>query len=192
MNCKASQDYMMKYFDGCGNDIESAQFKQHLKTCKNCSEEFENLNEAFNFLTQDNGVEPPLDFEANVMKKIDSMEMVRRKRTERTLILLYWAATLALGALFALFVLDAKEAILHSVSRAGNGSVLANALYHVLNVFYGLVDKSFDFLLQLGIIVNNLYRYIVAAAALLLLAARTDLAGLGRKMKLKESRSGLK
>lgn len=71
MNCNQSQDTMMKFFDKDINDIEEAQLKNHLKTCKICSEEFKSLKEIFLDIEQIPEIEPPEDFELQVMNRIE-------------------------------------------------------------------------------------------------------------------------
>lgn len=71
MKCNESRDYMMKFFDKNINDIEEAQFKQHIKSCTKCSEEFSALREIFSEIEQDSAIEPPEDFELQVMSRIE-------------------------------------------------------------------------------------------------------------------------
>ncbi len=71
MKCNEAQAYMMKFFDKNLNDIEEAQFKQHLKNCKECSEEFLSLKEIFSEIEQDSVIEPPEDFELQVMSRLE-------------------------------------------------------------------------------------------------------------------------
>ncbi len=71
MKCNEAQDFMMKYFDKNLNDIGAAQLKQHLKSCKKCSDEFLSLEEVFLEIEQDSAIEPPEDFELQVMSRIE-------------------------------------------------------------------------------------------------------------------------
>lgn len=79
MKCSESQNYMMKFFDREINDIEEAQFKQHLKTCTKCSQEFLSMRDIFADMEQDTAIEPPEDFELQVMNRIEK-EVVLYKR----------------------------------------------------------------------------------------------------------------
>jgi len=81
MKCNDSQNFIMKYFDRELNDIEEAQMKQHLKVCKNCSDEFESLKEIFNVIEQGPEIEPPEDFERQVMYRIEHETEMYRKST---------------------------------------------------------------------------------------------------------------
>jgi hypothetical protein len=60
----------MKFFDKEMNDIEEAQLKQHLKTCTKCSNEFTSLKEIFDYIEKDTDVEPPENFELQVMTRL--------------------------------------------------------------------------------------------------------------------------
>jgi predicted anti-sigma-YlaC factor YlaD len=71
MKCNEAQDYMMKFFDKNINDIEEAQLRQHMKNCTQCSEEFSSLKEIFSEIEQDSSIEPPKDFELQVMSRIE-------------------------------------------------------------------------------------------------------------------------
>lgn len=84
MNCSQSQAYMMKYFDKEINDIEEAQLKQHLKTCSNCSEEFTGLKDIFTQVEQLPGIDPPEDFELQVMNRIQNETKMFKKPTTET------------------------------------------------------------------------------------------------------------
>ncbi|HEX2925431.1 MAG TPA: zf-HC2 domain-containing protein [Ruminiclostridium sp.] len=79
MNCNQSQNLMMKYFDRDLNDIEEAQLKQHLKSCSNCSEEFSNFKQIFTEIEQDPEIEPPEDFELQVMDRIEKETFMYKK-----------------------------------------------------------------------------------------------------------------
>lgn len=82
MNCNESQNYMMKYFDRDLNDIEEAQLKQHIKSCRICSEEFSNLKQIFTEIEQDPEIEPPEDFELQVMDRIEKETFMYQKQKD--------------------------------------------------------------------------------------------------------------
>lgn len=71
MKCNEAQNNMMKFFDKNINDIEEAQLKQHIKNCKNCADEFLCLKEIFSEIETDSEVEPPEDFELQVMSRLE-------------------------------------------------------------------------------------------------------------------------
>lgn len=70
MKCNEAQSYMMKFFDKNINDIEEAQLKQHFKSCKKCADEFLCLKEIFSEIEKDSEIEPPEDFELQVMNRL--------------------------------------------------------------------------------------------------------------------------
>jgi len=72
MKCNDSENYMMKFFDKEMNDIEEAKLKQHLKSCTNCSEQFVSLKDIFSDIEQSSEIEPPEDFELQVMNRIEN------------------------------------------------------------------------------------------------------------------------
>lgn len=82
MKCVDSKNYIMKFFDRELNDIEEIQLKQHLKTCNCCSEEFNTLKEIFDIVEQDSGIEPPEDFELQVMSRIAKETKMYKNRNE--------------------------------------------------------------------------------------------------------------
>lgn len=192
MTCRDSGDFMMRYFDGETNDIETAQLKQHLKTCKKCSEEYENLNEVFSFLETDIEIEPPQDFEASVMSRINVFELERKKKTERALFILYGAATAVLAALSIFFIIEIKDMIFRAMEHAGGNLVVTYVLYGFLRKLNGLADKGADALIQVGIVINNLYYYILAVGALLLLMAKPNSIGIGKNMEISAARNANK
>jgi anti-sigma factor RsiW len=80
----------MKYFDGTVNETERLQLMQHLKTCEKCSNEFDSLKDIFNCLEEeDNHIEPPANFEEQVMAKVNLYEADRRKKVDGFLMLIY-------------------------------------------------------------------------------------------------------
>lgn len=192
MTCRDSGDFMMRYFDGETNDIETAQLKQHLKTCKKCSEEYENLKEVFSFLETDIEIEPPQDFEASVMSRINVLELERKMKTERALFILYGAATAVLAALSIFFIIEIKDMIFRAMEHAGGNSGVTYVLYGFLRKLNGLADKGADVLIQVGIVINNLYYYILAVGALLLLMAKPNSIGIGKNMEISAARNANK
>jgi predicted anti-sigma-YlaC factor YlaD len=101
MNCDQSQHYMMKYFDKNINAIEEAQLKQHLKECSKCSEEFSNLELIFTEIEQESEIEPPEDFELQVMNRIENeVHLYREKSDDRAFV--YNILLVAVSFIFAI------------------------------------------------------------------------------------------
>lgn len=102
MSCQLINDYMMQYFDKELNDINKAKMKQHIKTCVKCRTQFNDLSMIFNTLESSESIEPPDDFEAQVMKKIASYKASKKERNSNIAALLYnIAITLAIILLTA-------------------------------------------------------------------------------------------
>lgn len=177
MNCQESYDYMMKYFDGDMNDIEQAQFRQHLKACKSCSENFESMSEIFGILKEESGVEPPLNFEAGVMQRLEAVEEARRRRTERILFAIYSLATAILGVLTFVFIIDLKDSALEYLASASAHSGVVNVIYFIVDKFYYLTDLAINAFKQLGIIASSVYYYLIAAFAVAYFITRPELYG---------------
>lgn len=83
MNCDTSRELMMKYFDGEMDEAGEKQFREHLKTCGDCSDEFSCMEAIFASLDEKVGIEPPDDFEARVMDKVALIENQKGKEAGR-------------------------------------------------------------------------------------------------------------
>ncbi len=119
MRCKESQNYMMKFFDKEINDIEEAQLKQHLKNCMNCSKEFDSLNDIFASIEQDSDIEPPEDFEHQVMCRIQRETKMYKKSNEDNSFV-FNILLIAVSFIFVIFF----------------GGILWESLSSPINVFY--------------------------------------------------------
>jgi predicted anti-sigma-YlaC factor YlaD len=173
MNCEISNDLIMKYFDGDINDIESAQLKQHLKTCGPCSTDFKNMSDIFGVLERGNPIEPPQNFEAQVMSKINAYEVEKRKRTDRSLGFLYTAACMMLLLLSVLLMIDINGIDVYRVAgRAGEAfSSLASLTLAVQSTVYALFTLAkgvFGALFQVAYLVYKTYSHIFFALAVML------------------------
>lgn len=102
MKCNDSQNYMMKFFDRELNNIEEAQLKQHLKICTNCSNEFVSLKEIFADIEHVSEIEPPEDFERQVMSRIQNeTKMYKKTSVESTFV--YNILFVAVSFIFVIF-----------------------------------------------------------------------------------------
>lgn len=138
MNCKLSNDYMMAYFDGNLDDIKHAQLKNHLKTCKSCSGEFESLSEVISYLENDDMPEPPQNFEEMVMDKVKLYEATRKKRFDGILIFLYSFVTAVLAILSFVFLVNFKEIDVFGVVSQTVSSF--NSFSSALSTFYNIFE----------------------------------------------------
>lgn len=191
MNCKISEEYLMKYFDGELNDIENAQLKLHLKGCKKCSEDFENLSSVFSYLNTEGVVEPPQDFETNVMIRINTLEAARKRRIEGILLGLYWLATAALAAIAIIFMLGMKELILKTVEPLTQSGVLY-AVYYVLKGFYSIIDTVISWVVIVNASLSGLYSYIFVILMFLMMAVKVSQKGFRSNMEPERNQTGNK
>ncbi|MHB8064187.1 MAG: anti-sigma factor family protein [Ruminiclostridium sp.] len=102
MKCNDSQNHMMKFFDRELNDIEEAQLKLHLRICTNCSKEFVSLKEIFADIEQDSEIEPPEDFERQVMSRIETETKMYKKTTDQSAFV-YNILLVAVSFIFVIF-----------------------------------------------------------------------------------------
>ena len=177
MNCEISKDYMMKYFDGERNDVEEARFRQHLKNCGKCNEEFNCMAEIFSSLETAGAVEPPEGFEARVMEKVNAVEDARREQSSRMLVFLYNAATVVSIVLLMVFVADVRQGgIVNAVESIkeyfSSFSGILAAVFGVVGDVSGLLAGVVVVILQVFISIVKTYYYIFAVLALLLLAVQ--------------------
>ncbi|MDP4092480.1 MAG: zf-HC2 domain-containing protein [Bacillota bacterium] len=175
MNCIMSEEYIMKYFDGNINDIEQAQLKQHIKTCKSCHESFNSMSEIFGLIREEADIEPPVNFEASVMQKLRTFEENRKIRRERILFAIYALVTVALGILTFVFILGERQAILKALSTAGANPGVMRVIYYIVDKFYAAIDLVKGFFVELSMIVSNIYYYLIAAFTLAYIITRPNL-----------------
>lgn len=175
MNCQTSNDYIMKHFDGEINDIEEAQFRQHLKTCTKCSEEFNCMSEIFGSLEASSTVEPPEGFEASVMEKVGKVELARKEKNTRMLVLLYNGATVVSIILLMIFVADLKQvSVFNAFEKIGQyfGSFTsaAAAVFGVVGDIFRLLAGVVGVIIDVAVSIVKSYYYIFMTLIGLLLA----------------------
>lgn len=158
MNCNESNEYIMKYFDRDLNDIESAQLKQHLKSCKKCSEDFQSMNKIINCLENESILEMPENFEMDVMSKIKCLEVDRKKKSSRNLVFLYNLITLVSVVALLAFIINLKDVnIFDTLSYFRENfksfSSIIEILYQVFNEIYSVVAGVISILLAVGVLI---------------------------------------
>jgi predicted anti-sigma-YlaC factor YlaD len=157
-----SNDLIMKYYDGNANDLEKAQLRQHLKTCSKCNEEFESLKEIFNCLQEDNQIEPPKDFEEQVMKKVNMYEISRRKKVDSFLMAIYGVTLLILTVLTVTFALKVKNMmIMESVGEIGSMQDIIYLAYGILKQAAGYIKDMLSQMVYYYILVVGLITYLI-------------------------------
>jgi hypothetical protein len=167
MNCNESNEYMMRYFDGNQNDIENAQLKQHVKSCSTCNRDFESLKEIFCAIETKNSIEPPQDFEVNVMEKINALEMTRKKRADAILIFTYSFVTVILTALAVLFMARLNGINIFDLFSTTDKSISSfpDTLFtmaNILNTTYHIFIKIADALFQVVNVLTGTYYFMIA------------------------------
>lgn len=177
MNCRLSSEYMMKSIDGNINDIENAQMRQHMKSCKVCSKEFKELNEIFAFLETESTVEPPQNFEIEVMKKIDMIEADRKRKSGRGLVFLYNLTAVVLIMLLVVFAAGLKEInVLNVIEQVGGHftsvSNVLMALYNAAEGIYSVVSGMVVVLFEVAVTIFKAYYYIFITLLALLIAVQ--------------------
>ncbi len=133
MKCVDSQNFIMKFFDKELNDIEEAQLKQHLKNCKICSKEFNSLKEIFDIVEQDSGIEPPEDFELQVMNRIVNEERIYKKPDNNLFV--YNILLISVSLVFVIFF-------------AGILREIINTPINLIQIMNRFVDFSQDFIVS--------------------------------------------
>lgn len=132
MKCNEAQNHMMKFFDKEINDIEEAQLKQHLKSCKTCCAEFSNLERIFAEIEQEDLViEPPEDFEIQVMNRIENETKMYKKNTDDNA----YVYNILLGVVSFIFVIVVGGLIWESFSRPIDLFAQAHLLLALLKQF---------------------------------------------------------
>jgi len=174
MNCDTSKEFMMKYFDGEMDEAEEKQFREHLKACSDCSEEFGCMEAIFSTLDEKVEIEPPDDFEARVMDKVALIENQRKERSEKRIVWLYNIATLLSIVLLLIFVADMKEVSVFSAFERlgeyfGSFSTVTAAIFGAVKDIAGLLIDVLAAVadIALSIVRSYYYAFIVLILAVL-------------------------
>lgn len=175
MNCETSNELIMKYFDGEINDIEEVQLMQHIKSCKTCSEEFVCMKETFSALETSDEINPPEDFEARVMDRINAIEYSEKLKYSRFLVLLYNVASIVSIVLLLFYVADIRQVDIFAIAgRAqeylGSFSNAASAVFGIARDIFGLVGSIFNSLFEICFTIVKAYYYVIIAMLALLAA----------------------
>lgn len=175
MNCEMSKNYIMKHFDGEGNDIEEVQFRQHLKSCKSCSDEFSSMEAIFAALGTQTDIEPPANFEAMVMDKVGIIEKQRRENNSRWLVLIYNAATVLSIIFLLIFVADLKQvSVFNAFEKIGeyfnSFSSATAAVIGVVRDILILIGGALMVVFDVAFSIVKSYYYVFLALILILVA----------------------
>lgn len=174
MNCEMSKNYIMKYFDGEINDMEEVQFKQHLKSCRSCSDEFNCMESIFTSLEEQTDIKPPSNFEAMVMDKVGVIEKQRSEKNSKRLVLIYNAATLLSIILLLIFVADLKQiSVFSAFEKIGeyfnSFSSATAAVLGVVHDILRLIGGALMVVLDVAFSIVKSYYYVFLALIVMLL-----------------------
>jgi predicted anti-sigma-YlaC factor YlaD len=175
MNCEMSKEYIMKYFDGERNDIEEAQFRQHLKACGSCSDEFNCMAEIFQALETQTEIEPPDNFEAMVMEKVGVIEQQRSERYSKRIVLLYNLATVISILALLIFVADLKQvSVFNAFVKIGeyfsSFSSATSAVLGVVSDIFRLIGGALYVVFEVAFSIFKSYYYVFLTLAVMLIA----------------------
>ena len=151
MKCVDSQNFIMKFFDKELNDIEEAQLKQHLKNCKHCYEEFNGLKEIFDIVEQDSGIEPPEDFEVQVMSRIANEAKIYKKPIDNNL--------------FEYNILLVSVSLIFVTIFAGTLWEIFKTPINLIQIMNSIVDFSKDFIVSAISMLRGIVIAILSVAA---------------------------
>jgi hypothetical protein len=175
MNCELSKEYIMKYFDGERNEIEEVQFRQHLKSCGSCNDEFNCMEEIFKAIETQTEVEPPANFEAMVMEKVGVIEKQRSESYSKRIVLLYNAATVISIILLLVFVADLKQVSLFNAFEKiseyfSSFSSATSAVFGVVSDIFRLIGGALYVVFDVAFSIFKSYYYVFLALAVMLFA----------------------
>lgn len=177
MNCDTSRELMMKYFDGEMDEAGEKQFREHLKTCGDCSDEFSCMEAIFASLDEKVGIEPPDDFEARVMDKVALIENQKRERSGKRIVWLYNFATLLSIILLLIFVADMKDVSIFSAfdritGYFGSFSTVTAAISGAVKDLFGLLVNSLAAVADIALSIVRSYYYAFIVLILTVLAVQ--------------------
>ncbi len=185
MNCEMSKNHLMKYFDGDLTEVEEVQFRQHLKGCSSCSDEFICMEAIFSTLgKQTEEVEPPANFEAMVMEQVGVIEKQRSEKTSKQLVLLYNGATLLSIVLLLVFVADLKQvSIFGAVEKIQeyftSFSSVTTAVFGVVQDIFRLIAGALYVVIEVAFTIVKNYYYVFLALIVMLFAIQKLLTYVG-------------
>lgn len=175
MNCNTSKEYIMKYFDGEKSIVQDEQFKKHLDSCQDCRDEFNCMETIFNTIEEQTAAEPPENFEAMVMEKVNLYEKQRSKKNSTLIVLAYNAATLLSIALLLIYVADIKHfdfltAFDQIRNYIGSFSSATEAVMSVVGDISRLLGNALVTVVKAAFSVVRSYYYVFLALIVMLFA----------------------
>lgn len=176
MKCSEMNELMMQYFDGEINDIDLYYFKQHLKGCMHCSEQYAVMTEVVEHVEKQAFLDPPKDFEECVMTSIKNMSVSKKHFIQSPMNIIYvlfatvflMITTLAGIFLNSITIFDLVDIVLNngftvdmfnSILITAQNSykmvvVLGNSMF---DIYYVLLKNYYDVVLSLAAIIVIVY-----------------------------------
>lgn len=173
MNCQNYSEIMMRYFDNDLNDIEHAQFRQHLKACKSCREEFEDMEQIVGYLEKSPLVAPPENFEFQVMERIQNIRPEWSVRSSLTSRFLYGFTSLLILLLLFMFTYSMIGG--EMIQFLTKKMVVFQPVFAIVSSIFAFLSSIFDFFAGLMFtlskalisLAKNYYYFIILAMVML-------------------------
>jgi len=152
MNCSQFSDYIMRYLDGELDDSEYSQLIHHINKCSVCCEEFQQYSSIFKTLEKDKSIEPPENFEVEVMNKVRLIDEAAKKRKEKRIVLLYLLFSIILSMGIVICSVVFKDFILEFMKYVGIPTEIS---YSVYGIFRNL-EYTIKTLVRIGYCFNSM------------------------------------
>ncbi|MCX7842039.1 MAG: zf-HC2 domain-containing protein [Clostridia bacterium] len=157
MNCKKAGDLIIRCFDGNALENEVIELERHLKSCETCLEVYNNLADIFVDYQSLEEIEPPRGFEINVMDKVNSFELGRKRMADAFLAAVYSACVA--GVMLMIMQTSASFKNLTLGSMIENAGVFIDSVIGILLSFY----KIFMVLGNVTDVINTVYQMFIVA-----------------------------
>ncbi|HVM89381.1 MAG TPA: hypothetical protein VMT76_14430 [Puia sp.] len=145
MNCTDSKNEMLNMLDGCVDHFTKNNFEEHLKSCKDCSTEYNEMKDVAELLSPKTEIKAPLSLKKNVLEKLNSSEAVYNSGRGRVIPMsklvkkILAVAAIITGILF----------IIPFLGRKGSGSNTAKAasvfLMNAIDATDSIKNMAIDF-----------------------------------------------
>ncbi|HHV98356.1 MAG TPA: hypothetical protein GXX36_02080 [Clostridiaceae bacterium] len=177
MNCEQAELFMMKFFDGEYNELEYAIFEEHLKDCEKCALNFANMKEVLSAVETDAMMDPPENFETEVMEKVRRVKSAKRQKPAQWVVIAYKAAAVVSALLLAVFMYGKAGSNISSIMEQMDAyaiplrGLIQTLLTIIMTLTDGVVD-TLQILTLVGTAIVQEYVYILAALILMALGMK--------------------
>lgn len=174
MNCEQAGLFMMKFFDGEYNELEYIEFEEHLKCCKKCALDFANMKKVLSAVETDALIEPPENFESDVMAKVSRIKRAKQQKSKKWIVILYKTAAVICVFLLATLMygknlLDVSNMIEQMDAYAVPLKSLIHVVLTIIMVLPDSVADTLQILNQVATAIVQEYVYVFAAPILVAL-----------------------